>query len=62
VAYQRAVLEFGLSPTDFWNMDPVHFWWLVEARDDQGEASKGALSEADKRELLDVMVENGFTW
>jgi hypothetical protein len=43
-------------------MEPLHFWWLVAARDEADEARSGAMSENEKRELLDLMIESGFTW
>lgn len=43
-----AVRTFGLAPSEFWQMDPAHFWWLVETL--EGGSGSG-LSEADLDDL-----------
>jgi hypothetical protein len=39
-------------------MPPRHFWWLYEAAQDEREAT--GLSDDDKAEILNTMIEAGF--
>jgi hypothetical protein len=55
-----AVRQLGLAPSEFWIMRPRHFWWLYEAVQDEREAAGPGLSDDDKAEILNTMIEAGF--
>jgi hypothetical protein len=41
------VIDFNVSPSEFWNMTPKEFWWLM------GEpVSKAGLTQSDRDRLL----------
>jgi hypothetical protein len=47
----------GHSPGEFWRTDPLHFWWLVEAKAGEAEKRGGGLDAATRNELLAMMAE-----
>lgn len=42
-------------------MPPRHFWWLMEAATAAREAQGGRLSDDDKAQILNDMIEAGWT-
>jgi len=59
-----AVRQFGVSPSEFWQMRPRHFWWLHETLDD-GSAKRGRLSASDRKGILEMLngnPKNGGFW
>jgi hypothetical protein len=50
------VTKLDIAPSEFWQMRPRHFWWLIEAAT-KTETKRG-MSEAEARDLLEWM-ENG---
>jgi hypothetical protein len=42
-----------MSPSEFWALDPVEFWWQLEARKPQRRY--GDLAESDVEELWEVL-------
>lgn len=52
--YRLAVVKFGVSPSDFFNMRPIEFWWLM------GEpVSLVGLTEKRANELQELLNKNG---
>jgi hypothetical protein len=39
----------GIAPSEFWRMNPRHFWWLVEANNPPKRKSR--LTKADAKSL-----------
>lgn len=42
-----------MAPSEFWNMRPRHFWWLLETL--KPKDTKRGMSETEARELLEWM-------
>ena len=61
-AFQVAVKNLGIAPSEFWKMVPRHFWWLVEM--DRDKAPKRGLSKEDKGAILEALRGNkkGAVW
>lgn len=49
-------MALKLQPSEFWGMDPRHFWWLVEALDPPKQKGPNFSAE-ERRELLDLLHE-----
>lgn len=53
------VLE--IAPSEFWQMPPRHFWWLMTAKAEEAKRMRaamkqaGPLTAADKDDLRDMM-------
>jgi len=56
-AFQVAVRQLGLAPSEFWRMRPRHFWWLVDSLKDK--SSKRGLSDEDRRGITEMLNGNG---
>lgn len=41
-----------MSPSEFWSLRPIEFWWLVDAR--KPAKQYGDLSEAEAQELYEI--------
>lgn len=44
-----------MAPSEFWGMEPVHFWWLLETLN--AEAKPSGLSEDDAMELRILLAQ-----
>jgi hypothetical protein len=57
------VLHLSVSPSEFWNMQPRHFWLLVGAkRDENGAKRKSRLSKADRDAIRAEMMGDKGRW
>lgn len=52
MAFQIAVRKLEIAPSEFWNMAPDHFWWLVETLDQGAEAKRTVRDVEPLKELL----------
>mgnify|MGYP006159614287 CR=1 FL=1 len=53
-AFQIAVRQLGLQPSEFWRMKPRHFWWLAATMKPQ--KSGPSLSREDKEQLAELLA------
>jgi hypothetical protein len=57
------VLHLNLAPSEFWSMQPRHFWLLVRAkRDENGAAQKSRLSKADRDAIRAELMGDKGAW
>jgi hypothetical protein len=48
-----------IAPSEFWNMEPRHFWWLFEAMiEEQKRAARaaGELTDEDREDLYQGLM------
>jgi hypothetical protein len=57
------VLHLNVSPSEFWNMRPRHFWLLVKAkREESGAVKKSRLSKADRDAIRAELMGDSGRW
>jgi hypothetical protein len=49
-----AVTRLSVPPSEFWRMEPDHFWWLVETL---SPPPKQGLSKAEIKDLTAMLAE-----
>lgn len=49
-------MSLHIAPSEFWGMDPAHFWWLVETIDPPKQKGPN-LTRAEGDELLNMLRE-----
>lgn len=58
--FVAAVANWGMAPSEFWAMSVREFFWLVAAkRPDRTEKWAGQLTDADVKELGQVLKDHG---
>lgn len=45
----------GIAPSEFWQMPPEHFWWLVEASTAEAKPA-GSINDDEKDELMILLA------
>lgn len=58
MAFQIAVGRLGIAPSEFWNMPPRHFWWLVETMEGASAKRGRRLPADDRRAILEMLNGN----
>lgn len=61
--YKTAVGCWGISPSEFWDLTPLEWWWLHEAKMDvQGKPATAQSIRDELQELEDFAAEHGETY
>lgn len=53
-----AVVQWGMSPEQFWALHPVEFWWLADAR--MSQRMVGSMTEGEVEDLMEELEEIGL--